>query len=115
MKLTIANFVKNEDYKVGDEVVLIGKRFSNRMATIKEVEADNKVAKVVTADDESEFRVDFNEMNPYHDQADIPDLPNVMNQSVEQGGENRPVGRGYGKVRDAFNVVGNALKKIEKE
>ncbi len=113
MKPKIANYVENENYKEGDKVVLYSQRFKNVLATIKELDQKSRIAKVVIAEGD-EVRVDYHEMQDFTDQSEI-NLSDIMNQSVEQNNEYRPIGRGYGKIQDAFNIVGSALKKIEKD
>ncbi len=112
MLSTFGSFIKKEQsFKVGGEVFLTGKRFErNIYATIKELDNVNEIA-IVTAADDTTYRVDYDEMK---DVVDVPDLQ--MNSIKDQtSDEYRPIGKGYGKDRDAWNVVASAMKRVEKE
>ncbi len=106
----IAMFDKNENFKVGNSVILRSDRFKHIAGEIKELEEKNRFATVVTAEGET-YRVHYDEMN-LNEPVDVSDLS--MN-SVKQENEYRPVGRGYGQEREAFNTVALAMKKLEKD
>jgi len=101
----------NIEFKKGDSAILRSSRFKNKFAEIKDIEAENKIATVTTAEGET-YRVDFDEMYPYNETPDISELS--INSVEDEKGEYRPVGRGYGKERDAFNVAASAIRKLEK-
>ncbi|MDD5589139.1 MAG: hypothetical protein PHP92_03745 [Candidatus Nanoarchaeia archaeon] len=110
----IMQFAKDKNFKIGDAVILYSrdKRLKNKYATIKKLDNENKIATVKLADDEKDVRVDFDEMSKYQD---VPGVEDLVNQSIKQEDENRPIGRGMGKERDSFNSVVGAIKKIERE
>lgn len=105
---------KDKNFKIGDAVILYSrdKRLKNKYAIIQEIDDEKKIATVKLADEEKNVRVDFDEMNKYQD---VPGIEDLVNQSVKQEDENRPMGRGTGKERDSFNSVVGAIKKIERE
>jgi hypothetical protein len=107
----ITNFISQPNFKEGDNIILHSRRFNRREATIIKLNEDKKTAFVLTADGE-EYKVDSNEIR---EEQTIPDIPDIITQSVEQDGEYRPVGNGTGKEREAFNVASSAMKSIQKK
>ncbi|KKK93559.1 hypothetical protein LCGC14_2691690, partial [marine sediment metagenome] len=113
MRPQMACRTKENQFKVDDTVILYSRRFKNITATIKEIDIPNEIATVKTAD-ETTHRVDFDEMQENPAPFELNDV--TMNSTpANEEGEYRPVGRGYGKTRDAMQVVGRSLKRIEKE
>ena len=122
----IIGFSINRNFKEGHQVILNSRRFHFKKATIRKIlKADtgdvNKNKYEVATDDGENFVVDDSEIYRQNDTYDdfeekAKEIDDVIKDDIfdQQKKEYRPIGRGTGKERDAFQVAVQALKTVEK-